>query len=220
MAKAIWAAAILLTATIGAAAREPAAAPAARKANARQSLAPPAAPLPVAPSPPEIAYAPDRAAQPDAPETYPIEAPVGNQLDAVRSYAPSLLMVYPAPHYDCYSYGHHRLDCYPSFCERHYRRPYNYRVEFDYPWHADVYGVNNDGYIGGGGECLTVDEQARGGALPLGRQVQAKTRTIDLNARANAALAAAPGTRPAHAPDAPAVARRELVAPAQRTFMR
>lgn len=56
-----------------------------------------------------------------------------------RPYSPSITVFYPAPAYDCYSHNHKRLNCYPGFCESHYRRPYNYRVKFDYPWHEDVY---------------------------------------------------------------------------------
>lgn len=58
---------------------------------------------------------------------------------AVRSYAPQMMLYYPAPDYDCYSHNRGWLECYPGWCERHYRRPYNYRVKLDYPWHEDVY---------------------------------------------------------------------------------
>jgi hypothetical protein len=50
-----------------------------------------------------------------------------------------MLLYYPAPDYDCYSHHRGRLDCYPCFQQRHFRRPYNYRVKFDYMWHEDVY---------------------------------------------------------------------------------
>lgn len=56
-----------------------------------------------------------------------------------RPYAPAVTIYYPAPSYDCYSHGHAGIECYPSFRERNYRRPYNYRVKFDYPWHEDLY---------------------------------------------------------------------------------
>jgi hypothetical protein len=64
---------------------------------------------------------------------------------APRPYAPSVSIYYPSPDYDCYSHGHRGIECYPAFCERNYRRPYNYRVKFDYPWHEDVYRNWPDG---------------------------------------------------------------------------
>jgi hypothetical protein len=68
----------------------------------------------------------------------------GSQLAAVtvytpRTYYPAARVVYPSPCYDCYSHNHRRLDCYPGFRELHYRRPYNYRLLIDYPWHADLH---------------------------------------------------------------------------------
>ncbi len=66
-------------------------------------------------------------------------APQEFQAAVPRPYAPSITVFYPSPTYDCYSRDPHRLDCYPTFRQRHYRRPYNYRVKFDYPWHEDVY---------------------------------------------------------------------------------
>ncbi len=71
----------------------------------------------------------------------PPDAFLGEPINAgtARPYSPSITVFYPAPAYDCYSHNHKRLDCYPSFCESNYRRPYNYRVKFDYPWHEDVY---------------------------------------------------------------------------------
>jgi hypothetical protein len=48
--------------------------------------------------------------------------------------------VYEPPYFTCYSHHRNRLDCYPGFHEQYYRRPYNYRVLFDYPWHEDVHG--------------------------------------------------------------------------------
>ncbi|MEX2185506.1 MAG: hypothetical protein WD875_01885 [Pirellulales bacterium] len=66
-------------------------------------------------------------------------APTEFYAAAPRPYAPSITVYYPSPSYDCYSHHGNLLNCYPSFSERHYRRPYNYRVKFDYPWHEDVY---------------------------------------------------------------------------------
>jgi hypothetical protein len=71
-----------------------------------------------------------------------VDAPVAEPhefLAQSRPYTPSITVYYPSPTYNCYSHGHRGIECYPAFCERHYRRPYNYRVQFDYPWHEDVY---------------------------------------------------------------------------------
>jgi hypothetical protein len=53
---------------------------------------------------------------------------------------PRATWVYQPPYFTCYSHHRNRLDCYPSFHEQYYRRPYNYRVLFDYPWHENLYG--------------------------------------------------------------------------------
>ncbi len=54
-------------------------------------------------------------------------------------FRPAAMVVYPSPCYDCYSRHRLELGCYPTFYQRYYRRPYNYRNMIDYPWHADVY---------------------------------------------------------------------------------
>jgi hypothetical protein len=53
---------------------------------------------------------------------------------------PRRTWVYEPPYFTCYSRHRNWLDCYPSFHEQYYRRPYNYRVLFDYPWHEDLHG--------------------------------------------------------------------------------
>ena len=53
---------------------------------------------------------------------------------------PRATWVYEPPYFTCYSRHHNWLDCYPGFHEQYYRRPYNYRVLFDYPWHEDLHG--------------------------------------------------------------------------------
>lgn len=83
-------------------------------------------------------------------EPYPVESPDAPRefyAEASRPYAPSITIYYPSPSYDCYSHGLRGIGCYPAFCERHYRRPYNYRVKFDYPWHEDVYRNWPDGCV-------------------------------------------------------------------------
>ncbi len=43
------------------------------------------------------------------------------------------------PHYGCYPAGSRWTHRYPAFHGYYYRRPYNYRNLFDYPWHARLY---------------------------------------------------------------------------------
>ena len=42
------------------------------------------------------------------------------------------------PAYGCYP-GTRYMNRYPAFRGTYYRRPYNYRNVFDYPWHADLH---------------------------------------------------------------------------------
>ncbi len=42
------------------------------------------------------------------------------------------------PPYGCYP-GTRFMNRYPAFHGTYYRRPYNYRNVFDYPWHADLH---------------------------------------------------------------------------------
>ncbi len=97
--------------------------------------------------PPPSPTGPDVAIE-TAPRAFPSAIPEGMYAGTARPYVPSIAVYYPKPEYDCYSHNHNRLDCYPGFCERHYRRPYNYRVKFDYPWHEDVYRNWPDACIG------------------------------------------------------------------------
>jgi hypothetical protein len=75
-------------------------------------------------------------------------APQAFYAEAPRPYAPSITVYYFSPNYDCYSHGHRGIECYPAFRERNYRRPYNFRVKFDYPWHEDVYRSWPDACVG------------------------------------------------------------------------
>jgi hypothetical protein len=43
------------------------------------------------------------------------------------------------PHYGCYPAGSRWTHRYPAFHGNYYRRPYNYRNLFDYPWHARMH---------------------------------------------------------------------------------
>jgi hypothetical protein len=42
------------------------------------------------------------------------------------------------PKYGCYG-NDRQMNRYPAFHGTYYRRPYNYRNVFDYPWHADLH---------------------------------------------------------------------------------
>jgi hypothetical protein len=83
--------------------------------------------------------------QPSSPE---VLTPPGPEIgpDYVQ---PRATWVYEPPYFTCYSHHRHWLDCYPGFHEQYYRRPYNYRVLFDYPWHESVHGP----VPAGGGFC-------------------------------------------------------------------
>ncbi len=43
-----------------------------------------------------------------------------------------------APRYGCYPGNNRHMHRYPAFHGVYYRRPYNYRNLFDYPWHAEL----------------------------------------------------------------------------------
>jgi hypothetical protein len=43
------------------------------------------------------------------------------------------------PRYGCYAGNNRHMHRYPAFHGYYYRRPYNYRNLFDYPWHADLH---------------------------------------------------------------------------------
>jgi hypothetical protein len=79
---------------------------------------------------------------------------------------PRATWVYEPPYFDCYSRHRKWLDCYPGFHEIHYRRPYNYRVLFDYPWHEDVHGPMPNG----GHACREVWIESAAGEVPLRRR--------------------------------------------------
>ncbi|MCA9100358.1 MAG: hypothetical protein R3C10_05455 [Pirellulales bacterium] len=44
-----------------------------------------------------------------------------------------------APRYGCYPGNNRFMNRYPAFHGSYYRRPYNYRNVFDYPWHAELH---------------------------------------------------------------------------------
>jgi hypothetical protein len=44
-----------------------------------------------------------------------------------------------SPRYGCYPGNNRHLHRYPAFHGTYYRRPYNYRNVFDYPWHAELH---------------------------------------------------------------------------------
>lgn len=43
-----------------------------------------------------------------------------------------------APRFGCYPGNNRHMHRYPAFHGVYYRRPYNYRNLFDYPWHAEL----------------------------------------------------------------------------------
>lgn len=44
-----------------------------------------------------------------------------------------------SPRYGCYPGNSRYIHRYPAFHGAYYRRPYNYRNAFDYPWHAEMH---------------------------------------------------------------------------------
>jgi hypothetical protein len=78
-----------------------------------------------------------------------------------------------APRYGCYPGNNRHMNRYPAFHGTYYRRPYNYRTTYDYPWHAELheptslfsYNVEAEGDAEGGGESFdfgtTSDRQSR-----------------------------------------------------------
>ena len=74
------------------------------------------------------------------------------------------------PRYGCYGSSTRLVQRYPAFHGTYYRRPYNYRNVFDYPWHADLheptslfsYNVVNENQAVPGGV-------GPGGVIPGGR---------------------------------------------------
>lgn len=44
-----------------------------------------------------------------------------------------------APRYGCYPGNNRHMHRYPAFHGVYYRRPYNYRNLYDYPWHAELH---------------------------------------------------------------------------------
>src|SRR5262245_5073179 len=88
------------------------------------------------------------------------------------------------PAYGCYP-GTRHMNRYPAFHGTYYRRPYNYRNVFDYPWHADLheptslfsYGVSGD--PGGARADFAppplVPVPTPSAALPLHRQIERST---------------------------------------------
>jgi hypothetical protein len=44
-----------------------------------------------------------------------------------------------SPRYGCYYGGNRHMHRYPAFHGTYYRRPYNYRNVFEYPWHAEMH---------------------------------------------------------------------------------
>jgi hypothetical protein len=68
-----------------------------------------------------------------------------------------------SPRYGCYYGSNRHMNRYPAFHGTFYRRPYNYRNLFDYPWHAEMheptsmfsYNVIGEGGAGGAGGSVS-----------------------------------------------------------------
>lgn len=54
-----------------------------------------------------------------------------------RSFGRGMPQTCYSPRYGCYSSNNRHMHRYPAFHGVYYRRPYNYRNLFDYPWHAE-----------------------------------------------------------------------------------
>lgn len=89
------------------------------------------------------------------------------------------------PPYGCYP-GSRFTNRYPAFHGTYYRRPYNYRNAFDYPWHADLheptshFSYNVTGDTGGSRapQPLPVAPvPTSAGPLPLHSQIERATAT-------------------------------------------
>ena len=105
------------------------------------------------------------------------------------------------PPYGCYP-GTRHMNRYPAFHAAYYRRPYNYRNVFDYPWHADLheptsfYSYNVSGETGGArpGAPQPVAQPPRPiptpvAALPLHQRLeQATARPVERSQRGTQTL--------------------------------
>jgi hypothetical protein len=88
------------------------------------------------------------------------------------------------PAYGCYP-GTRHMNRYPAFHGTYYRRPYNYRNVFDYPWHAglheptSLYSYNVSGETGApravAPEPPMPVPEPPAAALPLHRQIERST---------------------------------------------
>lgn len=83
------------------------------------------------------------------------------------------------PAYGCYP-GTRHMHRYPAFHGTYYRRPYNYRNVFDYPWHADLheptsyFSYNVSGQTGGA--RLQPPQPMPVATLPLHERLEQATR--------------------------------------------
>lgn len=88
------------------------------------------------------------------------------------------------PPYGCYP-GTRSMHRYPAFHGTYYRRPYNYRNVFDYPWHADLheptshFSYNVSGETGNGQAQpeapVPVPTPAAAAPIPLHEQIERVT---------------------------------------------
>ena len=93
------------------------------------------------------------------------------------------------PAYGCYP-GTRSMHRYPAFHGTYYRRPYNYRQAFEYPWHADLHEPTSHFSYQVTGET--------GGQRPLPipePPVPAAAAPLPLHERIERATIASPGSR-------------------------
>lgn len=89
----------------------------------------------------EMAYVSDGPIVHEAPVTADEGAPAGEyaRWGLWRTYwGPEPQTCY-APRFGCYPGNNRHMHRYPAFHGYYYRRPYNYRMVFDYPWHAGLH---------------------------------------------------------------------------------
>jgi hypothetical protein len=91
------------------------------------------------------------------------------------------------PTYGCYNGQSRYMNRYPAFHGTYYRRPYNYRNYFDYPWHAGLHEPTSHFSSSVPAEQI-VPQQDLAPAPPMGVETRGPSRSIMVapsTARAN-----------------------------------
>jgi len=63
----------------------------------------------------------------------------GTKFRPLRNYFSAEPQTCYAPHFGCYPGNNRHMHRYPAFHGVYYRKAYNYRNVFDYPWHAGLH---------------------------------------------------------------------------------